>query len=166
VALAAGGADSHDGTRDRWLSTLAGLVDRSDVNGVLAGRMVRILRDAGRLVDAPTRLERALSVGVPAAHKAAWVDGFFADGALLLMHDRELLGLLDTWVRGLAEPDFVDVLPLVRRTFGAFSAPERRSIATRVRSGAPGPPTPSVEDVDEERALAAVATVATILGVR
>jgi hypothetical protein len=165
VSLASGGVDSDDDTRDRWLSTLAGIVDRSDVNGVLAGRMVRILRDADRLDDAPARLERALSVGVRDADKAAWVDGFFADGALLLMHDRELLGLLDGWVRGLPDREFVDVLPLVRRTFGAFSAPERRSIAARVRSGEAGPAPTSADELDEERGLAAVATVATILGV-
>ena len=41
------------------------------------------------------RLQRALSAGVPAADKAAWVDGFFADGALLLIHDAELRSLLD-----------------------------------------------------------------------
>ena len=36
-----------------------------------------------------------------AGDKAAWVDGFFADGALLLIHDPELRGLLDAWVGGL-----------------------------------------------------------------
>jgi hypothetical protein len=151
--------------RERWLDTLAGVVDRSDVNGLLVGRMVRILRDTGRVTDAPVRLGRALSVGVPAPQKAAWVDGFFADGALLLIHDRDLLGLLDDWVAGLAPQEFTDVLPLVRRTFGSFTPPERRQVAAQVRSGsAPRPVT--ADDVDEPRALAAVATVAAILGVR
>lgn len=163
VSTVADGSVDDDSVRGHWLDALAGLVDRTDLNGLLAGRMVRILRDSGRITDAPLRLQRALSVGVPSPHKAAWVDGFFADGALLLIHDRDLLGLLDAWVRGLPERDFVDVLPLVRRTFGAFSEPERHSIATRVRSG----PVPVLrdDDVDEDRALAAVATVATLLGV-
>ncbi len=146
----------------RWLDTLAGLVDRADVNGLLVGRMVRLLRDAGRLTDAATRLERALSVGAPAAGKAAWVDGFFADGALLLLHDRDLLDLLDRWVGDLGEAEFVDVLPLVRRTFGSFSGAERRSIAARVRDGAPAAAAPV--PVDERRGLAALATVADLLG--
>jgi hypothetical protein len=134
------------------------------VHGLLVGRMVRILRDAGLLDDASSRLHRALSVGAPAAQKAGWVDGFFADGALLLVHDPDLLSLLDDWVRDLGDREFVDVLPLVRRTFGAFPPAERRSIAARLRAG----PRPSTvltgDDVDEERALAAVATVARILG--
>jgi hypothetical protein len=167
VSLAASGPGSaaHEAW-ERWLRTLAGLVDRADVNGVLVGRMVRILRDSGRLDDAPVRLGRALSVGVPSSQKAGWVDGFFADGALLLVHDRELLALLDTWVRGLSPQEFVDVLPLVRRTFGSFSPPERRSIATQVSAGGSAPRASAPDDVDEERGLAALATVATILGVR
>jgi len=165
VSVAADGAVEDDAIRERWLTALAGLVDRTDLNGLLAGRMVRILRDSGRIDDAPARLQRALSVGVPSQHKAGWVDGFFADGALLLIHDRELLALLDGWVRGLSERDFVDVLPLVRRTFGAFSEPERHSIAAQVRSGGDGP-APRSDDVDEDRALAALATVADLLGVR
>jgi hypothetical protein len=152
-------------TRERWLHTLRGLVDRPDVHGLLVGRMVRLLRDGGRIDDAPVRLARALSVGVPAAQKAAWVDGFFSDGAVLLIHDRELLDLLDDWVAGLSEQEFVDVLPLVRRTFGAFAPAERRAIADRVRTHRAPRPTVADEDVDESRAAAAEATVALILGV-
>ncbi len=166
VALGAGPEDATpDEGQERWLATLAGLVDRADVHGMLVGRMVRILRDAGRLDDAPVRLHRALSFGMPAAQKAGWVDGLFADGALPLIHDRELLALLDTWVGQLPEQEFVDVLPLVRRTFGSFSAAERRAIGARVRSGDRGGAVTG-DDVDEDRGLAAVATVAMILGVR
>jgi len=166
VSIAADGSADDDAVREHWLDALAGLVDRTDLNGLLAGRMVRILRDSGRIHDAPALLQRALSVGVTSQHKAGWVDGFFAEGALLLIHDQELLGLLDGWVRGLPERDFVDVLPLVRRTFGAFSEPERHSIAAQVRSGGGGATRHSDDDVDEDRALAALATVAAVLGVR
>jgi len=102
---------------------------------------------------------------VPAPQKAGWVDGFFADGALLLIHDTDLLVLLMGWVAELSAEEFVDVLPLVRRTFGAFSPAERRQIATRVRSAGGRPTAPSVDDLDTERGLAALATVAAVLGV-
>ena len=45
----------------------------------------------GSLDDAAGRVHRALSSGQPAAAKAAWVEGFLAGGALLLVHDAELL---------------------------------------------------------------------------
>jgi len=152
--------------RERWLAALAKVIDRSDVHGLLVGRLVRILRDAGRIDpdDAAARLSRALSVGSPAAAKAAWVDGFFSGGGLLLVHDRELLSLLDDWIVTLDEQEFIDVLPLLRRTFGQFAGSERRSIGERVRHGRARSRSADA-DLNHERAGRAMATVATLLGV-
>ncbi|HKX15388.1 MAG TPA: DUF5682 family protein [Propionibacteriaceae bacterium] len=150
--------------RSRWLDTLATMIDRTDVHGLLLGRMVRLLLDAEQLRDVPIRLQRALSAGVPAADKAAWVDGFFADGALLLIHDAELRELLDDWVCHLDEAEFVDMLPLLRRTFGTFAAAERRGIAERIAGGAEDLGTWRLEEVDDELAAPALATVDLLLG--
>jgi len=147
--------------RQRWLATLAELADRSDLHGLLQGRIVRLLTDAEVLDDAARRLERALSAGVDPADKAAWVEGFFADGALLLIHDSRLRDLLDAWVGGLSEAQFTDLLPLVRRTFGTFSAAERRTIAGRLSSAEPGPAV--AEDLDPGRTARALATVDLLL---
>jgi hypothetical protein len=148
--------------RARWLATLVELVGRGDLHGLLQGRIVRLLTDAEVVDDAALRLRRALSAGVEAAAKAAWVEGFFADGALLLIHDPALRDLLDAWVGGLSEAEFTDLLPLVRRTFGTFSAAERRTIAGRL---SPTEPAAAVaEDLDPGRSARAVATVDLILG--
>lgn len=164
-------AGDHTQLRQRWFATLAQIIDRADVNGQLLGRMVRILHDAEQLDDAADRVHRALSYGVEAAAKAAWVDGFFADGALLLIHDATLRRLLDDWVSSLAEQEFADVLPLVRRTLGTFSAPERQSIGGRITADsctAPGldPGAEIDEHFDLERARPALDTVDLILGGR
>ena len=163
-------ADTASMLRDRWLEMLTMLIDRPDVNGELVGRFVRILFDAERLDDVAKRVHRALSHGVPASAKAAWVDGFFADGALLLIHDAALRALLQSWVDSLDEQEFVDVLPLVRRTFGTFSPSERRAIAGHVAAaGAPGTlgqvkgGEPDEEPFDLELAAPALATVDLIL---
>lgn len=164
AALATWGDEA---ARDRWLSTLAGLADRDDLNGLLVGRLVRLLLDATRLggEEAATRLARALSVGTPAGTKAAWVEGFLAGGGTLLVHDQALLALLDGWVAALDEQAFTDVLPLLRRTFGTFTGPERRAMADRLRQPAGGAAgVRDVHDVDPARAAAAVATVALLLG--
>jgi hypothetical protein len=153
--------------RARWLDVLGQLVDRPDVNGQLIGRFVRLLFDAQRLGDVTDRVHRALSHGVPAADKAAWVDGFFADGALLLIHDPVLRGLLDDWVNSLDDGEFTDVLPLVRRTFGTFSPSERRAIAGRVATGEGQTASPEPEEeLDLATVAPALATVALILGGR
>jgi len=152
---------------ESWMVALAGIVDRTDVNGQLVGRLVRLLLDAGRLSDVPVRLTQALSHGVEASAKAAWVDGFFADGAQLLIHDPVLRELLDGWIRELDEREFVDLLPLVRRTFGTFGPAERRAIADRIAAaGLEQHPAEESEQelVDSELAAPTLATVALILG--
>lgn len=173
--------DCPDGTA-RWTAALRGLVDRDDVHGTITGRLVRLLRDSGALdgADAAARLSRALSYGSTAAWKAGWVDGFLGGGGtgggtgggasgagLLLVHDRDLLHLLDDWVAGLAAEDFTDVLPLLRRTFGAFEQAERRSLGTVLaqdRSAAPPAPGHHEAPLDHTRAAAALAAVAQLLG--
>jgi Family of unknown function (DUF5682) len=150
--------------RVRWLETLATMIDRADVHGLLLGRIVRLLLDAEQLSDAPVRMQRALSAGVSAAEKAAWLDGFFADGALLLIHDAELRGLLDQWVCQLDETQFIDMLPLLRRTFGTFATAERQAIAERIAIGTEKPHRPDPEDIDLHLAAPALATVDLILG--
>ena len=78
-----------------------------------------------------------LTVGVPPARGAGWIEGFVAGGGLVLVHDEPLLRLVDGWLAGIPDDTFPEVLPLLRRTFGAFPAPQRRAIGERVRHLAP-----------------------------
>jgi hypothetical protein len=181
------------GSAARWAGALRQLDGRRDVHGLVAGRVVRMLADAGALswADAAVRFRAGLSVGVTAAAKAAWAEGFLAgaggDGAgsagggLLLVHDRELLGVLDEWLADLPAADFLEVLPLLRRTFAEFSHPERAAIGRAARAlggqrmprggvGSPGMPwgaatgaEGSADSFDPARAAGALRTVAGIL---
>lgn len=168
VHRAVGTRDDPD-ARALWTAALHPLVERSDVHGLLLGRVVRLLHDAGDLPgdEVGTRLSRALSVGVPAQAKAAWVEGFLAGGGLLLVHDRHLLAALDDWLLGLPPRDLTDVLPALRRAFGAVAAGERRAVAAAVAGlGSPvsGPAAGTDEpDVDWDRADAALRAVAGLL---
>jgi hypothetical protein len=152
---------------DLWVAALTALAGRRDVHGLLAGRVVRLLADTGVLPrdEAARRFAARLSIGIPAAGKAAWAEGFLSGGGLLLVHDRDLLAILDGWVAILPDQDFLDVLPLLRRTFGEFTAPERANIAAAVKQLADGAPDPEVPDdsLDADRAAAALRTVAAIL---
>ncbi|MFI6511227.1 DUF5682 family protein [Streptosporangium sp. NPDC050855] len=161
-------AGAEEAPRARWLAALRAASGRADLHGLIEGRLTRILLDAGDLdtTEVDRRMSRAMSAGHPPARAAAWIEGFLSGGGLLLVHDPRLLGLVDAWLTGLAPETFVDVLPLLRRTFGAFAAPERRSIGSRVRSLGTGTAdrAPEAEDFDEERAAPAVRTVLAILG--
>ncbi|MVU82018.1 hypothetical protein GPX89_32860 [Nocardia sp. ET3-3] len=150
-----------------WLSTLQTLADRDDVHGGIVGRAVRLLCDAERIdaEESGRRLSAALSVGRTAPDKAAWIDGFLGGRGLLLVHDRNLLSLIDDWLCGLDEAQFVATLPLLRRTFGAFESGERQAIGQAVRNGGPTTPAGSGTEYDADRGTLAMRAAAEILGV-
>jgi hypothetical protein len=153
--------------RELWTAALLALAGRRDVHGLLAGRVVRLLADTSVLSrpEAARRFAAHLSIGIPAAGQAAWAEGFLSGGGLLLVHDRDLLAVLDGWVTTLPGQGFTDVLPLLRRTFSDFSAPERANIGAAVRhlaSGAPDRAGPG-ESIDAGRAAGVLRTVSAIL---
>ncbi len=122
---------------------------------------------AGRLGGIAERMARVVSVGEPPARAAAWIEGFLSGGGLVLVHDDALLRLVDSWIAQLPAETFTDVLPLLRRTFATFDAPERRAIGERAaRLGGPDrrPAPAGDEAIDAVRAAPAVRAVAAILG--
>src|SRR3954471_6564477 len=155
--------------RTEWLTTLDGLSDRASVPPSIRGRLTRLMLDTSRLLDheVALRLGRALSPGTPTADAAGYVEGFLAGGGLLLVHDERLLALVDGWLGAIPDDAFVEVLPLLRRTFGTFAAPERRSIGARARVLAdPGAMVVADDnDLDAELAATALPVVAQLLGV-
>ncbi len=162
------GAGVMGGATDRWLAALVRLADRPALPPLLAGRLARLLADADRMEadEVERRLGRALTAGTPAAQAAAYVEGFFAGGALLLVHDDRLLRVVDGWLATVAPEQFSEVLPLLRRTFGAFADPEKRAIGERAAalSGA-APAARAGEALDRGRAELVVPVFARLLGV-
>ncbi|HVK22140.1 MAG TPA: DUF5682 family protein, partial [Actinokineospora sp.] len=154
-----------DAAADQWLAALATVAARDTAPPLLAGRVTRLLHDADRVAtdDVALRLGRALTAGVPPQAAAAFIEGFFAGGALLLVHDDTLLGVIDRWLAEIAADQFTQVLPLLRRTFGAFAPPERRVIGERAAGRTSR--AQSSTDFDKERAVAALPVLATLLGV-
>jgi len=113
------------------------LADSSSCHPVLLGRSNRILYDLAQQdaeqLNQQFRLQ--LSRGNEVTHGAAWLEGLFINGAVLLLYDEGLFNLLDTWVAQLDEEDFVRVLPLVKRSFSTFSETELKQLASRVLHG-------------------------------
>jgi hypothetical protein len=124
-----------EGAAGVWLDALAKVAERESLPGLIAGRVTRLLLDAGRLdvAEAARRLGLVLTVGVSPAHGAAWIEGFVAGGGLILVHDEPLLRLVNDWLCAIPAETFPEALPLLRRTFGEFPAPQRRAIGERIR---------------------------------
>ena len=148
-----------------WRAALRRAADREDAHPLLLGDALRRLRDAG-VLDAgqiEARLGSALSDPSPLA-VTAWLDGFLGDTGALLVHDAGLLALVDGWLSALDAEVFQSVLPLLRRVFARFEAPERRAIGEAVRGGTPASRLAPVA-VDDARAARVVPVVLGLLGV-
>ena len=141
------------------------IVEHPRVHLLLQGRATRVLTDAGALdvQRAELRLSRALSIGSVPLDGAHFVEGFLAGAGTVLVHDQELLGVFDRWLATLPADTFVQVLPLLRRTFADFESAQRRQIGEQVRSGAAVASSDSTTVLDPERVAAALQTVAALL---
>lgn len=151
---------------DDWHRALAAVAGSDRIHGSVAGRATRLLLDAGLVErdEVAARLSRRLSVATPAPEAAAWLDGLLSGDAVLLIHDRRLLQIVDDWVTGVRDEVFDDVLPLLRRTFSAFSRPERREIGEQVSRGGEPAKSPGATTLDIRDAGPAIRTMARYLG--
>lgn len=155
-----------------WQAVLTQLADQQGLHGLLAGRCCRLLLESGAFSAEETaqRLGLALSSANEPAQSAAWVEGLLQGSGLLLLHNPTLWQVLDEWVSTLSSEHFTAVLPLLRRTFSTFSAPERRQMGEQVRQGrrvgSANIATPtSSENFNRDRADQVLAIVAQLLGI-
>ncbi len=148
-----------------WTDALRASLEHPNTHALVAGRAARLLFDTGDLSSeaAARRVSIALSRASEPADAAAWIEGFLRDSGAILLHDEVLWRVLDGWLQSLREETFVQLVPLLRRTFSTFAAPERRQMGERVRRGVGDPS--SDENLDEARAQAVMPTVRQLLGI-
>lgn len=118
-----------------WQRALRLVAESSTAHALLQGLATRLLLDEGlwQATEAAQALSLHLSSGVEPLQAAAWLEGFLNRNAMVLLHDQQLWQLVNDWLCGLSEAHFTHILPLVRRTFAAFSASERRDLGQRAR---------------------------------
>jgi hypothetical protein len=147
-------------------AVLARVADGRAVHGLVRGRATRLLHDGGAWTasEVSQRVGRALTPGTPAADAARFVEGFLAGSGTVLVHDHELLAVVDEWISSLGHDGFTDIVALLRRTFGAFEPAERRQLGVLVSSGTRAAPAALGSDLDAARVAAAMATVRSMLG--
>jgi hypothetical protein len=144
---------------------LARLARAEASHPLLQGYARRLLYDAAvdSFDELSAALSRVLSPGNAATRAAAWVEGFLASSGAILIHDDRLRALLRDWVLGVPAERFVQVLPLLRRTFAQFPPAERRLIGERLRAGSqPTAAETSGQDFDEAAARALLPVLQTI----
>lgn len=153
-----------------WQGALQHLAKQSNLTSLIAGRCCRLLLDAGVMTAAEVaqRFSLALSIANEPAQAAAWVSGLLKGSGLLLLHNTMLWQIMNDWVCGLPVDAFLQVLPLLRRSFADFPAAERRQMGQQVRQGLDNAVLVEAGalDVDVARANAMLPILGQILGVK
>jgi hypothetical protein len=86
------------------------------------------------------------------------------------VHQDALFAIVDQWLAGLEPTLFQELLPLLRRTFGAFDAAEKRRIFERAEHPAGAAPSaasglgPAEAGFDEARAALVLPTLCRLYG--
>ena len=155
-------------TTTQWQQTLHTIAHHKNTSPVIAGYSTRLLNDSKLLVaDELVQLfSYAMSAASAPVIAAAWIEGFLKGSGTLLLLDQDLWQVINNWVTGLTEEAFMQVLPLLRRTFANFSHPERRKLGEKVKSGgAGGSQVPALlSGFDAERAKLGIPVVLELLG--
>jgi Family of unknown function (DUF5682) len=126
---------NREDQQGEWQKVLRQLIDRDSVHGLVRGRCCRLLLEQKILDEEELqRLARlALSPVTPAPQAASWVEGVLHGSGLQLLHLDGLWVALDSWLSELTEDVFVTLLPLLRRAFAGFHAPERQKMGEKVK---------------------------------
>lgn len=154
---------------NQWHQTLAIISQNKCTSPSIGGYATRLLADHKLLTDddLAKAFSYAMSLATLPAIAASWLEGFLKGSGTLLLLDDDLWSLVDNWVASIREEDFVDTLPLLRRTFANFSSPERRKIGEKVKHGkAVGGIAQQIKepDFDGERAQRGISVVMQLFG--
>ena len=151
----------------QWQQTLHKISSANNTSPILAGYSTRLLADY-RLFSSEQLVQAfysAMSAAVSAGIAAAWLEGFLKGSGTLLLIDADLWRVVNDWVHHLDENNFIQVLPLLRRTFAGFSASERRKLGEKVKRGDSGVKISQVgHDIAEERAGKGLPVIMQLLG--
>ena len=119
-----------------WYDALEKIMGMT-ANGILVGLSTRILFDKN-FIDTEivsTFMHLSLSKGSEAIFGAQWAEGFLNGSGLLLIYNDALWQIIDNWLDGLTEERFMEILPILRRTFSKFSHPERQKMLELAKKG-------------------------------
>jgi hypothetical protein len=150
-----------------WQSTLSQLLDNPQIQGLIGGKVCRLLIDHQVITaeDAAVRLSYELSQGNEVEHEADWIQGLLEGAALLLIHHDRLWMLVDEWLRGIQAERFIELLPILRRAFSGFESGEIKQLLSKSGSQESLQAKVNMEQVfNVERAEMALVRVSELLG--
>ncbi|MDO5566136.1 MAG: DUF5682 family protein, partial [Planctomycetia bacterium] len=126
---------NRDEVTKEWLQVLVSLVNSDSIHGLLCGRCCRILYEQGILTseELAVKLGFFVSPATEPSQVAVWLQGFLKGNGQTLIHLDSIWSILNTWLCSLDGTVFIELLPLMRRSFSEFTPPELRMMGERVK---------------------------------
>lgn len=119
-----------------WLNLMQNLQLSQNVHPLLVGMALRILREHNAMQRSD--LEQAISFYTSFSNEpkdmAFWLEGFLYKSGVVLCHDNELWMLVNNFLQQLDEQSFIELLPILRRTFNAFEDSELSQLSNKAYS--------------------------------
>lgn len=124
----------HSNDQDKWMNALQSVLDQKESPPKIRGGILRILHEKGTITKEGTQKYFAfeLSQRDELEKIGMWLEGFLFGSAGLLLYQPSLLALLDDWITGLDQSRFMEVLPILRRTFSKYSGNEKQRLMRKV----------------------------------
>lgn len=150
----------------QWKQVLETVSANPGSSPVLAGYALRLMADQKWI----EKEELIRGFGLRMSHlnetrlSAAWLEGFLKGSGTMLLLDEGLWAVVNGWVATLDDILFLEVLPLLRRTFSKFTRPERKKLGEKVGSGETRVGVQLQSGFDRESARRGIPVVLQLLG--
>jgi len=131
-----------------WYQVLMSIAENTASQTMLNALVHRILfeRNIYSSEKISQRMHYHLSVGSKVMDQALWIEGFLHGSAMILIHHFPFWQIVDGWIAEVAESHFMEIVPVLRRTFAQFSPAEKRKLSFYAQHG-------RKEKVSESRSL-------------
>jgi hypothetical protein len=151
-----------------WEKSLQQIQESTQAHALVVGYACRLLFDNKVMPHymVAQRFSYALSFATEPMQAAFWVEGFLKGSGTILLLDDDLWDILNSWVIGLNDDLFIQLLPLLRRSFSSFTTAERRKIGEKAKNGTDATNISSTSDMNfySERAVKSIPVVMQLLG--
>src|SRR6185437_5074674 len=117
-----------------WTRELEAMIGDEQVAASVAGFSLRRLHD--RSTWETNRVAAAFELRTnhrEPQQAGQFLEGFLRGGSEVLLQDDALLHLLDQWLCALQEEQFVESLPLLRRSLSGFDSTARRRLMDKLK---------------------------------
>ncbi len=152
---------------NNWFASLVQTAKQESSHGLIAGRCARILTEQGQWSEEQAGQQLAVhcSHAQTPLLTAHWIEGFLQGSGALLIHNDMLWQLINSWMASLGAEIFIELLPLLRRTFSSFAGPERYQLGERAVASKGAAVTLHTDTaLDESRARLVIPVLQAILG--